>query len=137
MTVSQCCCRVSIKQWNPSLTHRKLSENNSNCWDIFIMSPWLYLQQFLRGELRESSCQYLSTPLSMAPVLMARYHTTDGEGNGNPLQYSGLENPMDRGAWRATVHGVTKSRTGLKWLGITWLRINWIAGLGLLLWWDH
>ena len=34
-----------------------------------------------------------------------------GEGNGNPLQYSCLENPMDRGAWRATVHGVTKSWT--------------------------
>ena len=32
-----------------------------------------------------------------------------GEGNGNPLQCSCLENPMDRGAWRATVHGVTKS----------------------------
>ena len=31
-----------------------------------------------------------------------------GEGNGNPLQYSCLENPMDRGAWRAAVHGVTK-----------------------------
>jgi len=30
------------------------------------------------------------------------------EGNGNPLQYSCLENPMDRGAWWATVHGVTK-----------------------------
>ena len=34
-----------------------------------------------------------------------------GEGNGNPLQCSCLENPMDRGAWRATAHGVTKSRT--------------------------
>ena len=31
-----------------------------------------------------------------------------GGGNGNPLQYSGLGNPMDRGAWRATVHGITK-----------------------------
>ena len=31
-----------------------------------------------------------------------------GEGNSNPLQYSYLENPMDRGAWRATVHGVSK-----------------------------
>ena len=31
-----------------------------------------------------------------------------GEGNGNPLLYACLENPMDRGAWRATVHGVTK-----------------------------
>ena len=34
-------------------------------------------------------------------------------GNGNPLQYSGLENPMDRGAWWATVHGVAKSLTRL------------------------
>ena len=37
-----------------------------------------------------------------------------GRGNGNPLQYSCLENPMDRGAWWATVHGVAKSQTGLK-----------------------
>ena len=36
-----------------------------------------------------------------------------GEGNGNPLQYSCLENPMDGGAWWTTVHGVTKSRTRL------------------------
>ena len=34
-----------------------------------------------------------------------------GEGNGNSLQYSSLENPMDRGAWWATVHGVSKSQT--------------------------
>ena len=34
-----------------------------------------------------------------------------GEGNGNPLQYSHLENSMDRGAWQATVHGVRKSQT--------------------------
>ena len=34
-----------------------------------------------------------------------------GEGNGNPLQYSCLENPMDGGAWWAIVHGVAKSRT--------------------------
>ena len=36
-----------------------------------------------------------------------------GEGNGNPLQYSCLENPMDGGAWEAAVHGVTRSRTRL------------------------
>ena len=39
---------------------------------------------------------------------LARY---PGEGNGNILQYSCLENSMDRGAWRAIVHGVTKSHT--------------------------
>jgi len=36
-----------------------------------------------------------------------------GEGNGNPLQYSCLENPMDGGAWWATVYGLAKSRTRL------------------------
>ena len=41
-----------------------------------------------------------------------------GEGNGNPLQYSCLENPIDRGAWQITVHGVTKSQTQLKQLNM-------------------
>ena len=36
-----------------------------------------------------------------------------GEGNGNPLQFSCLENPMNRGAWRTKVRGVVKSRTRL------------------------
>ena len=40
-------------------------------------------------------------------------YVCSGEGNGNPLQYSCLENPMDEGAWWAAVHGVAKSRTRL------------------------
>ena len=44
---------------------------------------------------------------------LGREYLSSGEGNGNPLQYSCLENPMDRGAWWATVHGVAKSRTRL------------------------
>ena len=39
-----------------------------------------------------------------------------GEGNGNPLQYSCLENPMDRGAWWATVHGVARESDTTEWL---------------------
>ena len=39
---------------------------------------------------------------------------SSGGGNGNPLQYSHLKNPMDRGAWQATTHGVTKSWTQLR-----------------------
>ena len=39
-----------------------------------------------------------------------------GGGNGNPRQYSCLENSMDRGAWHATFHGVSKSRTMTKYL---------------------
>ena len=45
------------------------------------------------------------------PGLIPDLGRSPGEGNGNPLQYSGLENPMDRGAWRATVHGVAESGT--------------------------
>ena len=41
-----------------------------------------------------------------------------GGGHGNPLRYSYLEDPMDRGAWRATVHRVTQSRTQLKQLSM-------------------
>ena len=40
-------------------------------------------------------------------------NVSKGEGNGTPLQYSCLENPMDGGAWKAAVHGVAKSRTQL------------------------
>ena len=45
-------------------------------------------------------------------------------GHGNPLQYSCLENPMDREAWWATVHGVPKSQIWLKWLGTSWHDID-------------
>ena len=41
-------------------------------------------------------------------------HACIGEGNGNPLQYSCVENPRDRGAWWAAVYGVAQSRTRLK-----------------------
>ena len=41
-------------------------------------------------------------------------HDYMGEGHGNPLQYSCLENPVDRGAWWAAVHGVAQSQTQLK-----------------------
>ena len=48
---------------------------------------------------------------------MAQHMDNVGEGNGTPLQYSCLENPMDGGAWWAAVYGVAQSRTQLKRLG--------------------
>ena len=45
--------------------------------------------------------------------LIPRSGRSPGERNGNPLQYSCLENPMDRGAWQATVHGVARVRHNL------------------------
>ena len=47
-----------------------------------------------------------------------------GRGHGNPLQYSCLENPMDRRAWEATVHGIAKSCTQLKQLSTVHLKIE-------------
>ena len=47
------------------------------------------------------------------PDSMPGSRKSPGEGNGNPLQYSCLGNPMDRGTWWATVHGVSKSQTRL------------------------
>ena len=44
---------------------------------------------------------------------VSRLRRSLGEGNGYPLQYSCLESPMDRGAWQATLHGVTKTQTRL------------------------
>ena len=47
------------------------------------------------------------------PASIPELGRSPGEGNGNPLQYSCLENPRDGGAWRAAVHGVAKSQTQL------------------------
>ena len=57
-----------------------------------------------------------------------------GEGNGNPLQCSCLENPRDGGAWWATVYGVAQSQTGLKWLSSSSSRIIKYFSLKVDLW---
>ena len=59
------------------------------------------------SEVKASACN--AGDLGLIPGL----GRSPGEGNGNPLQYSCLENPMDGGAWWATVHGVAKSQTRL------------------------
>ena len=48
---------------------------------------------------------------SFISISIVKVNPNIGDGNDNPLQYSCLENPMDRGTWQTTVHGVTKSQT--------------------------
>ena len=59
-------------------------------------------QGFLGSEGKESACK--AGDLGS----ISGSGRSPGEGNSNPLQYSRLENPMDRGTWQATVHGVTR-----------------------------
>ena len=79
------------------------------------------------------SCQTLCDPKNRSTLGLPVHHQLPaftethvhrGEGNGNPLQYSCLENPMGRGAWWAAVHGVSKSRTWLKWLSSSSMSIK-------------
>ena len=55
-----------------------------------------------------------------------------GEGNGNPLQYSCLENPRDGGAWWAAIYGVAQSRTRLKWLHSSQFKLSVLHSFKLL-----
>ena len=79
-----------------------------NCRAPFQVAPSWYCLGFPGGsEVKASACNV--GDLSSIPGL----GRSPGEGNGNPLQYSCLENPMDGRAWWAIVHGVAKSQTGL------------------------
>ena len=74
--------------------------------DIEVFGSSLHPVGFAGGsDGKESACN--AGDLGSIPGLQG----SPGEGNGNPLQYSRLENPMDRGAWCITVHGVTESDT--------------------------
>ena len=85
------------RQWQPTPV---LLPGNSHGWRSLVgCSPW--------GREESDTTERLHFHFSLSCI---------GEGNGNPLQRSCLENPRDGGAWWATVCGVTQSRTRLKWL---------------------
>ena len=85
-------------------------------WDTCLVSEFCLimwetpgLPQWLSG--KESACTTGATGLAGSIPGSGR---SPGGGHGNPLQYSCLENPMDRGDWQATVLGVAKNQTRLK-----------------------
>ena len=65
-----------------------------------------FLPRLQRLSSKESFCN--ARGVAGAVGLIPGLGRPPGEGNGNPLQYSCLKNPTDRGAWQATVHGATK-----------------------------
>ena len=81
------------------VTESDTTEDTAHTLYIYIY----LLPRWLSG--KESACQ--AGDMGLVP----RLGRSSGEGNGNPPQHSCLRNPMDRGAWQAIVHGVTKSRT--------------------------
>ena len=95
-------CRSFIVNTPPGLPGNfvKLQEVKCSCSSKESVRPWF------------TGCCITCTAIVFSPKRKISLSSeANGEGNGTPLQYSCLENPMDRGAWWAAVHGVTKSRT--------------------------
>ena len=94
----------------------------SHLWDLSLFILYCRLPRWLSG--KESTCNAETTGHSGSVPVSGR---SPGGGHDNTLQCSCLEIPMDRGAWQATVHGVAKSQTGLKWLSThTLLPLFWL-----------
>ena len=89
--------KIQRRQWHPTPV---LLSGKSHGWRSLVgCSPW--------GHEESDRTEQLHFDFSLSCI---------GEGSGNPLQCSCLENPRDGGAWWAAVYGVTQSRTRLKWL---------------------
>ena len=98
------------RQWHP--TPVLLPGGSCGRGSLEGCSPW--------GHWGSDTTEQLHFPFSLSCI---------GEGNGNPLQCSCLENPRDGGAWWAVVHWVTQSRTRLKWLSSNINSINKRGGV--------
>ena len=95
----------------------KIQESTKNKEQFFLFSKAWSIQTGLNKHIIESRYHMLTLPFicgghCLRNLLLFSCKVV-GEGNGTPLQYSCLENPMDGGAWTAAVHGVTEGRTRL------------------------
>ena len=99
----------------------------------FSLSFFTFIERLFSSAIRVVSSAYLRLLIFLPAILIPAYASSSlafhmmysayklnkhGEGNGNPLQYSCLENPVARGAWWAAVHRVAYSRTQLKRLSM-------------------
>ena len=102
------CNPLSFKR--PTWTKKWKKKKRINFQSARATEKWILIRDLNQFELKKMLFFFLKLPHF---ILDIHYVYMFGEGNGNPLQYSCLENPMDRGAWWAVVHGVAKSRTWL------------------------
>ena len=91
---------LSVQRWAGASTIEKMKFVSSN-----MLEPTQNIASLVAYLVKDAACHVRDE--DSIPGL----GRSPGEGNGNPLQYSCLENSMDRGAWQATVHGVTKNQT--------------------------
>ena len=91
-------------------------------WFHFVFLVCVWISKYLW--ISQSSFYLPNTGDLRDAVSIPGSERSPGGENGNPLQYSCLGNPMDRGAWWATVHGVAKSQTQLQRLGMYWLLVS-------------
>ena len=112
-------CLVCTRQYSNHLTPSNAFNAYNHLWNMSIIIPTLRfgnwqikrLPQWLSSK---ESARYAGAAEDV--VLIPGLGRSSGEGHGNLLQYSCLEDPMDRGVWRAIVYRVTKRRTRLKQL---------------------
>ena len=100
------------------LKQRKPKQNphilNECVLTMLWLSAWNHLWRFSHGQDFPGGSEGKASAYSAGyPGSISGSGRSPEEGNGNPLQYSCLENLMDRGAWRSTVHGIAKSQTQL------------------------
>ena len=120
----------STRHWSKKQVLAQISEVSINTTPVF------QVMKLSQGEVKEHYTSYPWSRVGISQVVPVVKNSlanagdirdlgsipgsgrSPGEGHGNPLQYSCLENPRDRGVQRATVHMVTKSWTLLKWLSM-------------------
>ena len=95
----------NAKKYIKYLIQKGKHEEDSKCWHHIQNNKKLTSEKAsLVAQTKEFACN------ARDPGSIPGSGRSPGEGNGNPLQYSSLENPVDRGAWQAIVHGVAKSQ---------------------------
>ena len=117
-------CRVLTTQGGSSITFLKCHIIVTSIADKPTSREFIGISIYMQSPLQ--ICVLRKNQLKFRILRFYKYQKAQyGEGNGTPLQYSCLGNPMDRGAWQAAVHGVTKSRTRLSDFTFTFPFMHW------------